>query len=153
MVVVIRILVVDDFKDWQRQVRSLLQVRPAWQIIAEASDGPEAVQKAEALRPDLILLDIGLPKLSGIEAARQMQQLSPSSKIIFLSLNKSLDIVGAALGTGALGYVRKFDAGRELLHAIDAVLRGERFVSSSFKDYEFTDTAREKLPRRHEVQY
>jgi DNA-binding NarL/FixJ family response regulator len=153
MVVVIRILLVDDFKDWQRLVRSLLQARPAWQIIAEASDGPEAVQKAEDLKPDLILLDIGLPKLSGIEAARQMQQLSPSSKIIFLSLNKSLDIVRAALGTGALGYVRKLDAGRELLRAIDAVLRGERFVSSSFKDYEFTDTAREKLPRRHELQF
>ena len=97
----IRILVVDDFKDWRRQVHSLLQARPTWQIIAEASDGSEAVQKADELRPDLILLDIGLPKLNGIEAARQMRQCSPSSKVIFLSQNSDLDVVRAAMGTGA----------------------------------------------------
>ena len=66
----IRILIVDDFKDWRRQVLLLFQVRPEWQVIAEASDGPEAIRKAEELKPDLIVLDIGLPKLNGIEAAR-----------------------------------------------------------------------------------
>ena len=85
----IRILVVDDFKDWLRQVRLLLQPRPKSHVIAEASDGLEAVQKAEDLKPDLILLDIGLPKLNGIEAARQIRQRSPSSKIIFLSQNSA----------------------------------------------------------------
>ncbi len=84
-------------------------------------------------------MDIGLPKLNGIEAARQIRQLSPSSKIIFLSQNNDLDIVRAALGTGALGYVRKIDAGRELLPAVDAVLRGEQFISSS-NGFKFTDT-------------
>jgi DNA-binding NarL/FixJ family response regulator len=130
MVMVIRILVVDDFKDWRCQVHSLLQSRPECRVIAEASDGPEAVQKAEDLKPDLILLDIGLPKLNGIEAARRIRQLSPSSKIIFLSQNNDLDIVRAALGTGAVGYVRKIETGRELLPTVDAVLRGEQFVSS-----------------------
>jgi DNA-binding NarL/FixJ family response regulator len=129
--VTIRILIADDFENWRRQVHWLLHARPAWQVIAEASDGLEAVQKAEELKPDLILLDIGLPELNGIEAARQMRQLSSSSKIIFLSQNSDLDIVRAALGTGALGYVRKTDARRELLPAMDAVLRGERFISSS----------------------
>ena len=148
-----RILIADDYEGWRRQVRLLFQERPQWQVIAEAADGPEAIQKAEELKPDLIVLDIGLPELNGIEAARRIRQTSPSSKIVFLSQNNDRDVVRAALSTGALGYVRKFDAGRELLHAIDAVLRGERFVSSSFKDYEFTDTAREKLPRRHEVQF
>ncbi len=138
---VIHILVVDDFKDWRRQVHSLLPARPVWQIIAEASDGTEAVQKAEDLKPDLILLDIGLPKLGGIEAARQIRQCSPSSKIIFLTQNYDLDVARAALDAGAVGYVRKMDAGRELLAAIDAVLEGKRFVSSSMKHYEFTDTA------------
>ncbi len=149
----IRIFVVDDFKDWLRQVRLLLQSRPECQVIAEASDGPEAVQKAEELQPDLIVLDVGLPNLSGIEAAQQIRQLSPSSKIVFLSQNNDLDVVRAALGTGALGYVRKIDVGRELLPAIDAVLQGKQFVSSRLKGYEFTDTAAEKLPHRHEVQF
>jgi CheY-like chemotaxis protein len=139
--VVIRILAVDDFTNWRRQLHSLLQARPEWQVISEASDGLEAVEKAQGVKPDLILLDVGLPKLNGIEAARQIRQRSPSSKIIFLTQNNDLDVVGAALDAGAVGYVRKMDAGRELQPAIDAVLRGKRFVSSSFKDYEFTDTA------------
>ena len=117
----------------------LLQSRPEWQVIAEASDGSEAVQKAEALKPDLILLDIRLPKVDGIEAARQIRQLSPNSRIVFLSQNKDPDVVRAALGTGALGYVHKTDARRELLLAVDAVLRGEQFISSS-NGFKFTDT-------------
>ena len=146
-----RVLIVDDFENWRRQVHSLLQARPAWQVIAEASDGSEAVQKAEDLKPDLILLDIGLPKLNGIQAARRIRQRSPSSKIVFLSQNSDLDVVRAALGTGALGYVLKTDAGRELLPAVDAVLRGKQFVSSSLKGYESTDTSVERAPHRHEV--
>jgi DNA-binding NarL/FixJ family response regulator len=78
-----------------------------------------------------MLLDIGLPKLNGIEAARRIRQRSPSSKISFLSQNNDLDVVRAALGMGALGCVRKIDARRELLLALDAVLRGEQFISSS----------------------
>jgi DNA-binding NarL/FixJ family response regulator len=147
----IRILIVDDFENWRRQVHSLLQARPAWQVIAEASDGSEAVQKAEDLKPDLILLDIGLPKLNGIEAARRIRQRSPSSKIIFLSQNSDLDVVRAAVATGALGYVLKTDAGRELLPAVDAVLRGKQFVGSSLKGYEFTDTLVGRAAHRHEV--
>lgn len=119
----------------------MLQARPEWQVISEASDGLEAVEKAQGLKPDLILLDIGLPKLSGIEAARRIQQLSPSSKIIFLSQYNDLDIVRGALSTGARGYVRKTDIKRDLLPAMDAVLQGKQFVSSSLKGYESTDIA------------
>ena len=104
----IRILITDDYTDWRCQVCLVLQARPEWQVISEASDRLEAVGKAQDLKPDIILLDIGLPKLNGIEAARQMRQVSPGSKIIFLSQNNNLEIVRAALGTGALGYVRKF---------------------------------------------
>ena len=146
----IRILIADDYEDWRRQVRLLFQARPEWQVIAEAADGPEAIQKAEELKPDLIVLDIGLPKLNGIEAARQIRQLSPSSKIVFLSQNNDLDVVRAALGT-AQGYVYKTDFQRDFLPAIQAVLRGQQFVSSSLKGYELTDTAGEKAPHRHEV--
>jgi len=148
----IRILIADDYKDWRRQVLSLFQARPEWQVIAEAADGSEAVQKAEELKPDLIVLDIGLPKLNGIEAARRMRQLSPSSKIVFLSSNDDRDIVRAALDAGAVGYVYKPDVLRDFLPAIHAVLRGQQqFVSRSLKGHEFTDTAGGKAPHRHEV--
>jgi DNA-binding NarL/FixJ family response regulator len=152
----IRILIADDFRGWRLQNRLLLQARPEWQVIAEASDGLEAVQKAEELKPDLILLDIGLPKLNGIEAALRIRQLSPSSKILFLSLQNSLDVVQAALSTGARGYVHKTDAQSELLSAVDAVLRGQQYVSSSLRGSGFTNTSSEntsseKAPNRHEV--
>ena len=148
----IRILIADDFKDWRRQVLLLFQPRPEWQVIAEAADGLEAVQKAEELKPDLIVLDIGLPKLTGIQAAQQIRHLSPSSKIVFLSQNNDLDVVRAALRT-AQGYVYKTDFRMDFLSAIQAVLRGQQFVSSSLKGYEFTDTTGEKAPHRHEVQF
>ena len=147
----IRILISDDYADWRRLIRLLLQTRPEWQVVAETTDGLEAVQKVEDLKPDLILLDIALPKLNGIEAAWRIRQLSPSSKIVFLSQNNDRDVVREALSTGALGYVCKIDAEGELLLAVDAVLRGEQFVSSSLKGYEFTATSVEHAPRRHEV--
>jgi len=149
----IRILLADDYKDWRNQVRSLLQARPELQVICEASDGSEAVQKAEELKPDLILLDIGLPKLNGIEAARRIRQLSPGSKIIFLSQDNSLDVVQEALSTGALAYVHKAHAGSELLPAVRAVFRGERFVSTSIKGYKLTEAPEAKTTHRHEVQF
>ena len=147
----IRILVADDFEGWRRQVRFLFQSRPEWQVIAEALDGPEAIQKAEELKPDLIVLDIGLPKLNGIEAARRIRQLSPSSKIVFLSQNNDRDVVRAALSTGALGYVHKTDAQSELVPAVDAVLRLKQFINSSLKGHESTDASGEQVPHRHEV--
>ena len=126
----IRILLADDFEAWRRQVRLRLQTRPELQVVCEASDGSEAVQMADDLKPDLLVLDIGLPKLNGVEAARRIRQLSPNSKIIFLSQNNSRAIVQAALDTGALGYVCKVKAQEELLAAIDAVLLGKQFVGS-----------------------
>lgn len=147
----ISVLVVEDHRDWRKLVRLLLLVRPEWQIICEVSDGSEAVQKAEELRPDLILLDIGLPKLNGIEAARRIRQLSPNSKIIFLSQETSLDIVQVALSTGAQGYVYKAGVQSDLLPAMDAVVRGEQFVSGTLRGYKLTDTLGRKDPHHHEV--
>ena len=147
----VRILIADDFQDWRRQVVSLFQVRSEWQVIAEAADGPEAIQRVEELKPDLIVLDIGLPKLNGIEAARRIRQLSPNSKIVFLSQTNDFDVVQAALSTGALGYVHKTDAGSELLAAVEAALRGREYISTSLRDNECSDTAVEKAPHHHEV--
>jgi DNA-binding NarL/FixJ family response regulator len=129
----IRILIVDDHKDWRHKVRLLFQARPQWQIVCEVSDGLEAVQRAEELRPDLILLDIGLPKLNGIETARRIRNLVPESKILFLSQQSDADVIEEALSLGS-GYVVKVRAGRELLPATNAVLQGNRFVSGSVAD-------------------
>lgn len=144
----IQILLVDDYKAWRHEIRSLLRARPEWRVISEVSNGLEAVQKTEELKPDLILLDIGLPELNGIEAARRMRRVSSSSKIIFVSQENSPEVVQEALSTGAQGYVYKARAQSELLSAIDAVLRGEQFVTSLLKGFKVTDTSRAKLPQR-----
>ena len=137
----IRVLVVEDYEPFRRFIHAELKNRPQPQLIGEASDGLEAVEKARALQPDLILLDIGLPRLTGIEAARQIRKCSPQSKILFLSENRSWDIAEEALRAGAGGYVVKSDAAKELWPAVEAVLQGNRFVSSSLAGHELPDTS------------
>jgi DNA-binding NarL/FixJ family response regulator len=131
-----RILVVDDYEPWRRFVSTTLQKQPRLQVIGEALDGLEAVQKAQQLQPDLILLDIGLPTLNGIEAARRIRELSPKSRILFVSENRSWDIAEEALRVGAGGYVVKADAAGELLPAVEAVLKGKRFLSASLTGHD-----------------
>ena len=131
----VRVLVVDDHEPFRRFICWTLAKKPELQIVAEASDGLEAVQKAEALQPDLIVLDLGLPKLNGIEAARQIRKLSPNSKILFVSQESSSDTAQEALALGALGYVVKTYIGTELLPAVTAVLGARQFISSGLSDY------------------
>ena len=127
----IRVLVVDDYESWRRVTATTLLGVPQSEVVAEASDGFQTLQLARQLRPDLIVLDIGLPQLNGIEVARTIRNQSPNSKILFMSENRSPDIVEAALSTGACGYVVKSDAGSELLPAIKDVLAGKKFTSAS----------------------
>ena len=101
----VRILVVDDFELFRQFVRSIMAENRELQIVGDASDGLEAVQKAVELKPDLILMDIGLPSLNGIEAARQIRELVPESKIVFLSQESFAEVVQKAMGVGASGYV------------------------------------------------
>jgi CheY-like chemotaxis protein len=108
------------------------------QIVGETSDGLEAVYKAEELQPDLIVLDIGLPTLNGIEAARRIREVSPESRILFISQESSADLVQEALALGALGYVVKAHAGSELLAAVGAVLEGRQFISSGLSGHYVT---------------
>ena len=137
----VRILVVDDYESWRKQVCSILQTQPELRVVAEVADGLAAVQKAQELQPDLILLDIGLPNLNGLEAAKRICQVAPEAAIIFLTQYSDKDTVGAALGTGAQGYVLKIDAGSELLPAIAGVLGGDDFVSSGIQRGDSDETA------------
>ena len=129
----IRVLVVDDYEPWRRFIRVTLLAYENLQVVGEGSDGVEAIQKTRDLQPDLILLDIGLPTLNGIEAARIILEMSRTSKIIFVSENCQGDTAQETLRTlaGVGGYVVKSHAGRELLAAVGAVLNGRQFVSSS----------------------
>ena len=135
----VRVLVVDDFAPWRDFVLEKLRENHDLRVIGVASDGLETVQKAEELQPDLILLDIGLPSLNGIEVARQIRKLSPKSKTLFVSQESSAEMVQGALGTGAQGYVVKSDAGSELLEGVNAVLRGELFVGKRFSGHVFVE--------------
>ncbi len=140
----VRVLVVDDYEPFRRFICSTLRRRPELQIVGEASDGLEAVQKAEELQPDLIVLDIGLPSLNGFEAAQRIRKLSPESKILFVSQESSADVVQEALCLGALGYVVKEHAGSELLAAVKAVLEGRQFVSRGVSGHGFAHTTDEQ---------
>jgi DNA-binding NarL/FixJ family response regulator len=139
--------VVEDFEPFRRTVCSTLEQRPDLQIIGEASDGLEAVQKAEELQPDLILLDIGLPNLNGIEAAQRIRKLAPESKIIFVTQEPSADVVQEALRIGALGYVVKTHAGIELLDAVEAVRHGRQYLSNGLPGHSCSDAADKLSPR------
>ncbi len=168
----VRVLVVEDYEPLQRFVCSTLRNAPELQVVGAVADGLEAVQKAEELQPDLILLDIGLPTINGIEAARRIRKLSPKSKIIFVSQESSADVAREAFHLGARGYVVKERAGSELLAAVEAVLQGRRFASKGLSKHGFTQAIPAKssnprpkkalpshlrkkaqIPRHHEVQF
>jgi DNA-binding NarL/FixJ family response regulator len=140
-------MVVDDYEPWRHHVCSVLTTQEEIQVIAQVGDGLEAVQNAQDLRPSLILLDIGLPSLNGIEAARRILELSPQSKVLFISQETSTDIVLGALATGAAGYIVKTEARGELLTALNAVLRGQTYVSTRLADRVFAKLQAQEPPK------
>ena len=167
----VRVLIVDDYAPFRHFVCSKLENLPGLQLVGEAADGLEAVQKARELRPYLILLDIGLPGLNGIQVAQRIRELSPPPTILYVSENRSKEIAQEALRSGASGYVVKSDAANELLPAVESVLLGTPFVSSSLAarvsigpaksslgdssvrngDVPLIPELKEKLKRQHEV--
>jgi DNA-binding NarL/FixJ family response regulator len=150
-----RVLVVDDFEPWRRHVASTLGESARWQIVGEAADGPDAIEKAARLRPDLILLDVGLPTVNGIEAARRILAHDSTLKILFVSEHQAWEIAEAALCTGARGYICKSDSGRELSPAMDAIVAGRRFVAARFGGRVAERTIRHTAlnSRRHEAMF
>jgi DNA-binding NarL/FixJ family response regulator len=126
-------LIVDDFEQWRRSIGSILAEDADLEVVGESADGMDAVQKSGELLPDLVLLDIQLPKMNGLDAARQIRRVSPHTKILFLSSYRSLEVMREALKVGA-GFVVKADAGRDLLPIVRAVVRNEPFVRFRFLD-------------------
>jgi DNA-binding NarL/FixJ family response regulator len=142
-----RVLIVDDYELWRRHIRSALQNHPRWQIVGEAGDGLEAIEKAATLRPDLILLDVSLPTVDGIESAPRILSAHPQVRILFLSEHRSPDIIEAAFATKACGYLLKSEAGRELLSAMQTIMDGNQFISAKLA-HEGAHRANQPCPQR-----
>jgi DNA-binding NarL/FixJ family response regulator len=128
--VTIRILVVDDHEQWRRLVISELLKKPECEIVGQVDDGPEAIDAAARLTPDLILLDVGLPSITGTEVARRVLAIVSEVKILFLSAHLEPEIVRATLAAGGHGYVLKSEAGDDLLIAIETIMQGRPFISA-----------------------
>jgi DNA-binding NarL/FixJ family response regulator len=135
----IRILLVDDVESWRLCVSSMLREELSFEVVFETSDGLKAVQAAEKLQPAVVLLDIGLPGLNGMQAGGWIRRVAPFAKIVFVTMERDPDIVEAAWRLGARGYVLKSDAARELVAAIQSVVRGEKFLSRTLAGHRFTD--------------
>lgn len=129
----VRILLVDDFAPFRSYVRRILEEQPEWEVIGEAADGVAALRMVAELEPDLILLDIGMPRLNGIEVAQQIGAMR--FKIVFLTSHSSQELALLAMATGAIAYVVKWDADRDLPRAIRAAMEGKRFVSNRLSGY------------------
>lgn len=128
-----RVLVVDDYGPWRSTICSMLSTQTNVKVVGQAADGLEAVEKVRELLPDLILMDVGLPVLDGINTAIRVREMAPETRVLFVSQHSDPEIVAAALGTGAQGFVVKSDAAVELLSAVEVILRGESFVSGKIK--------------------
>jgi DNA-binding NarL/FixJ family response regulator len=126
----VRLLVADDHEIVRKGIRSLLEAQPGWQVTGEASDGREAVEKARDLKPDVTVLDISMPSLNGLEAARQMIKNDARAKILILTQHESDPLIREVLDAGARGYVLKSDAGRDLITAVNAVRSNKTYFTA-----------------------
>ena len=117
----LRILIADDHDVVREGLRVLLQARPGWEVCAEAKTGREAVEQARQLKPDVVVLDVSMPELNGLEAARQILRAVPRTEILILTMHESEELARQVLAVGVRGYVLKSDAGRELLAAVEAL--------------------------------
>jgi len=139
----VRILVADDFEPWRRSIVSMIEEDPGLEVIHESSDGLEAVQACLGLQPDLVVLDVSLPKLNGLEVARVIREGSPASKILFISVIPNRDVMREALRVGAAGYIVKKDAARDLLRAVRAAVADREYLSFTVLPEPETDITEE----------
>jgi DNA-binding NarL/FixJ family response regulator len=145
----LRLLIADDHEIVRKGLRSLLEAQPGWQVTAEASDGREAVEKAKETKPDITVLDIGMPSLNGLEAARQMIKNDARAKILILTMHESDPLIREVLDAGARGYVLKSDAGRDLVTAVNAVRSNKTFFTAKVAQI-VLDGYLDKKPKKSE---
>jgi DNA-binding NarL/FixJ family response regulator len=126
----LRILVADDHEVARRGVRALLESHAGWEVCGEAADGREAVNMANRLRPDLVLLDIGMPSLNGLDATRQILAATPGVRVLILTMHDSEQVVREVLAAGAVGFLLKSDAGRDLVAAVEALQQRRTFFTT-----------------------
>jgi len=127
---VLRILIADDHEVARRGIRALLESHPGWEVCAEAGDGREAVSAANRLKPDLVLLDIGMPSLNGLDATRQILAADPDTRVLILTMHDSEQVVREVLAAGARGFLLKSDAGRDLVAAVEALQHNRTFFTT-----------------------
>lgn len=127
---VLRILIADDHEVARRGIRALLESHPGWEVCAEAADGREAVNAAGRLKPDLVLLDIGMPSLNGLDATRQILAAEPDTRVLILTMHDSEQVVREVLAAGARGFLLKSDAGRDLVAAVEALQHNRTFFTT-----------------------
>jgi len=125
-----RILVADDHEVVRNGIRSLLEAQPGWTVVGEAATGREALEKAKQLKPDVVILDISMPELDGLEAARRITKAAPQTEVLILTMYDSEQLVQEVLEAGARGYVLKTDAGRELVTAVEALCQHKPYFTS-----------------------
>ncbi|MGA2356847.1 MAG: response regulator transcription factor [Terriglobales bacterium] len=130
----IRILVVDDHPVVRQGLKTLLEGQSGWEVVGEASDGFEALNKADSLQPDVVVLDVTMPKMHGLEACRRLRQNTPAVEILFVTQHDSPQMLREALDAGARGYVVKSNAARDLLEAVEAVSQHRVFVALARRD-------------------
>jgi DNA-binding NarL/FixJ family response regulator len=126
----VNLLIADDHDIIRRGLRALLQEQAGWHIAAEVEDGREAVAKASALKPDVAILDISMPSLNGLDAAKQIAKLSPHTKVLILTVHESDELIHKILAAGVRGYILKSDAGRDLITAVRALLSNKTFFTA-----------------------
>jgi DNA-binding NarL/FixJ family response regulator len=159
---VLRILIADDHEVARQGIRSLLEDHPGWEVCGEAKDGREAVEAASRLEPDIFLLDIGMPNLNGLDAARQILAMSPEARILILTIHDSEQVVREVLAAGARGFLLKSDAGLELVAAVEALQQRRTFFTTKIaqmmldgylrpQDHSDTSTQCVLTPREREV--
>jgi DNA-binding NarL/FixJ family response regulator len=146
----IRILIADDHAIVRRGLRTLLEAQAGWEVCAEASNGREAVERGEELKPDIAILDIGMPELNGLDAARQILKSSPQTEVLILTMHQSEEVVAEVLKAGARGYVLKSDADQNLVAAVDAMLQHKPFLSSNVTDIILSDYLKGRIDKTSE---